>query len=382
MKPNESPDTHTSSPSEGNEGGLSLLTMSESAALRGIAILGIMLHNYCHWLGFAVKENEYTFDAARPVQFWDKLSSFDSDLFIHFFSFFGHYGVPIFLFVSGFGLVKKYEKKLSDNTHMTYSRPQGRAGQGLFSFMKRHFIKLFRLMIIGYVVFVAVYFLRNNNGAEVYSIDRVLAQLTMVINFVYSNPDKVIKPGPYWFFGLMLQLYALYILLYNRWRNWQVLVVTVVACWAIEWAANVAGSDVLNFVRYNFIGGVLPFVMGIAYARWGRELPSMGYVSLALLSALAVLFGGFWFHSWLWVPVFIVIGAVSTVRLLPSWLLNPAAWVGALSAAIFVMHPLARELIIGHYRRSEIYGGLVIYVFCAFAMSMLLHFFLQKRKKV
>ena len=43
--------------------GNGLLAMSESAALRGIAILGIMLHNYCHWLGFAVKENEYTFDA-------------------------------------------------------------------------------------------------------------------------------------------------------------------------------------------------------------------------------------------------------------------------------------------------------------------------------
>ena len=360
----------------------SLLTMSESAALRGIAILGIMLHNYCHWLGFAVKENEYTFDAARPVQFWEKLSSFDSDLFIHILSFFGHYGVPVFLFVSGFGLVKKYEKALSGNTSENITGLAQPSSLSPLSFMKSHFIKLFRLMIIGYVVFVAVYFLRNNNGAEVYSIDRVLAQLTMVINFVYANPDKVIKPGPYWFFGLMLQLYALYILLYNRWRNWKVLVATVVACWAIEWGANAAGWSVLNFVRYNFIGGVLPFVMGIAYARWGRSMPRMGYVSMALVSALIILFGGFWFHSWLWVPVFIVVGAVSTVRLLPSWLLNPAAWVGALSAAIFVMHPLARELIIGHYRRSEIYGGLVIYVFCAFAMSMLLHFFLQKRKKV
>ena len=63
--------------------GNGLLAMSESAALRGIAILGIMLHNYCHWLGFAVKENEYTFDAERPMQFWDKpfsSSSAASDL--------------------------------------------------------------------------------------------------------------------------------------------------------------------------------------------------------------------------------------------------------------------------------------------------------------
>ena len=38
-----------------------LLTRAECSALRGIAIIGIFLHNYCHWLGFAVKENEYTF---------------------------------------------------------------------------------------------------------------------------------------------------------------------------------------------------------------------------------------------------------------------------------------------------------------------------------
>ena len=85
------------------------LSRTESSALRGIAILGIILHNYCHFLGFAVKENEYKFDPSRPMQFLDKLFSLDSDLFIHFFSFLGHYGVPIFLFISGYGLVKKYE---------------------------------------------------------------------------------------------------------------------------------------------------------------------------------------------------------------------------------------------------------------------------------
>ena len=38
-----------------------LLSRSECHALRGLAILGIFLHNYCHWLGPAVKENEYQF---------------------------------------------------------------------------------------------------------------------------------------------------------------------------------------------------------------------------------------------------------------------------------------------------------------------------------
>ena len=72
-----------------------LLSRTESAALRGIAILGIILHNYCHFLGFAVKENEYKFDSSRPMQFFDKLFSLDSDLFIHIFSFLGKNMKPI-----------------------------------------------------------------------------------------------------------------------------------------------------------------------------------------------------------------------------------------------------------------------------------------------
>ena len=37
-----------------------LLTRTECTAMKGIAIIGIMLHNYCHWLKDIVRENEFT----------------------------------------------------------------------------------------------------------------------------------------------------------------------------------------------------------------------------------------------------------------------------------------------------------------------------------
>ena len=37
-----------------------LLSRAECNIMRGLAIMGIFLHNYCHWLGPVVKENEYT----------------------------------------------------------------------------------------------------------------------------------------------------------------------------------------------------------------------------------------------------------------------------------------------------------------------------------
>ena len=443
------------------------LSLQQTQALRGLAILGIILHNYCHFLKFAVKENEYTFTAEKPRQLLEKLMSIDSDLFIHILSFFGHYGVPVFLFISGYGLVKKYEAPHSapegatnvsaHDGNVAPASVSGRNGQATnvsahdgnvapsgaeggasssslsssLSFLLRHFRKLFRLMIWGFLLFVAVYFLRHDDGATVYTWDRIAAQLTMTVNFLYEHPDRIIKPGPYWYFGLMMQIYALYIFVIHRWRSNWLLLALVAVCWMVQ--VIVPAPDVLNFVRYNFIGGMLPFVLGVALARYegacrGYGGACRGYggtgvrgcensnealngnlapshlrtsaptdsnlaprtshlvprkehlVPTIIFSALAVFAGSFWFHSWLWVPLFIVVGAVATVSLMPQWLLKPCAWVGGISAALFVMHPLMREIIIPHYRHTDIYFGIAVYLLASVAAAMLLQWLTSKSK--
>ena len=462
------------------------LSLQQTQALRGLAILGIILHNYCHFLKFAVKENEYTFTAEKPRQLLEKLMSIDSDLFIHILSFFGHYGVPVFLFISGYGLVKKYEAPHSapegatnvsaHDGNVAAASVSGRNGQATnvsahdgnvapsgaeggasssslsssLSFLLRHFRKLFRLMIWGYLLFVAVYFLRHDDGATVYSWDRIAAQLTMTVNFLYEHPDRIIKPGPYWYFGLMMQIYALYIFVIHRWRSNWLLLALVAVCWMVQ--VIVPAPDVLNFVRYNFIGGMLPFALGVALARCENsesrcevrgtryensesrcEVRGAGYENsdegqtsdldsnlapshlrtsaptdsnlapshlptsaptdsnlapshlrtsapTIIFSALAVFAGSFWFHSWLWVPLFIVVGAVATVWLMPQWFLKPCAWVGGISAALFVMHPLMREIIIPHYRHTDIYFGIAVYLLASVAAAMLLQWLTSKSK--
>ena len=94
-----------------------LLTRTECTAMRGIAILGIMLHNYCHYVKGIVKENEYQFVDGRCNRLWEVLTNPDEFLPMHLLSFFGHYGVPVFLFLSGYGLVQKYESSLSTSSH-------------------------------------------------------------------------------------------------------------------------------------------------------------------------------------------------------------------------------------------------------------------------
>ena len=213
-----------------------------------------------------------------------------------------------------------------------------------------------------------------------FSWDKVVAQLTMVINFVFKQPDKAILPGPYWFFGLMVQLYALYILVVRRWRSWKCVCLLIVLSWLLQMAAMycyTTSPRLLNYIRYNFVGGVLPFCLGVLYARYGRDLRKMHYLLVVIVSAVAVLVGSLWFHTWLWVPLFVVAGALATVKLLPSWALGASAWMGGVSAALFVMHPVVREVVIAHYRKVDVGYGIAIYLLAAVALALLLQYVLK-----
>lgn len=353
-----SADTSSADTSSARHSSARLLTTAESKALRGIAILGIMLHNYCHFLGFAVKENEYTFTAAKPAQLLDRLMSPDMYLPVHLLSFFGHYGVPVFLFISGFGLVCKYER-------------DARGRVGTLPFTGYHYLKLLRLMFLGYIAFAVVSCL-HPHGYHGYTAGRVLAQLLMYINLL-PDPDHIIKPGPYWFFGLMLQLYVVYRLFVYRRRSLNVVVLMAV-CWlaqAVFTPAADPGGEILNRIRYNFIGGMLPFGAGVLYARCGRCLPAWAYACVALVSAAAVFAGSFAFQAWLWVPLFVVTGAVATIRLVPARALGVCVWFGAVSSALFVVHPVTREIIISMSYRGQVYMGLLVYIAASILLAWL-----------
>ena len=88
------------------------MTLDDTLVLRGMSILIIILHNYIHRFSNVV---------------------FDSGLFLDLISHYGHYGVPVFVFQSGYGLVMKYEKK---EVSLKFRK-----------FMKRHADKLWLLLL-------------------------------------------------------------------------------------------------------------------------------------------------------------------------------------------------------------------------------------------
>lgn len=329
-----------------------MLTKSDNHLLKGIAILSIMLHNLLHLLPGAVAENEFTFSARniQRVLFEFHHSQEVWRMIASVFSHFGHYGVPIFLFLSGYGLVMKYEKSLTQ-------------APSTLPFLWQHMKKLWGLMIPGFVV--ALFFLTDWH--------------TFTLSFGKSNPwltlgflgnffefDTLLY-GPWWFFSLMLQFYLIYRCIFYRWRTalplWSIVGLSLLAMWLANESnihLEISDSSLLHYLRVSALGHLLPFALGISAARWGgaatmtkwrNNLSPILQRSLALLTSLLGLVllycSAFHFAFWLFSPLFAIMAVVPWTSLLrhPSLRMGWEHW-GFYSSALFVYHPIIRAEIL------------------------------------
>ena len=332
--------------------------------MKGIAILGIMLHNYSHWLKGIARENEYTWLQWKNDRLWEILQQPDEWLPMHLVSYFGHYGVPVFLFLSGFGLVMKYERS-------------GQPEASFWRFTRYNYLKLFRIFIVGFVFFTMLD--AFTPSIHRYLASEVLAMLGMYANFL-EHPSEVVWPGPYWYFSVTMQLYILYRLLFHRWRHWGIVVVLMVGCWLWQ-MFYLDDSETLERLRYNLIGGMLPFGMGILAGRWSEWLEvfierygQQWIISFVLLLSmfLIFLFSFLSSQTWLWVPALIVVGTIALVKLIPSQVMPYIMWLGTISAAIFVTHPIVRKIFVRPYIHEDMYAGLLLYVVATLLLSWLM----------
>ena len=259
-----------------------------------------------------------------------------------------------------------------------YYQPNNRCGgrkpsarqTAFLPFVGHHYAKLFKMMIVGFVIFTMVDAITP--GRHNYQLMDILGQLFMFNNMM-PDPDHVIWPGPYWFFGLMMQLYIVYRLL--LWRKGDIFpLLLIVACWAMQAFCDPEG-DTLNRVRYNFMGGVLPFCAGLLYARHAKPMSHAFWVTQTIISVVLVFFFSFNFQLWLWAPLFVCSASVGIAKLTPAKINKWIAWMGGISAALFVLHPITRKIFIPISRHGDVYTGLLLYVVASIALAWFYHNF-------
>ena len=142
-------------------------------------------------------------------------------------------------------------------------------------------------------------------------------------------------------------------------------------------------SEAMNRYRYNFMGGMLPFGFGILYARYGRELSSRAVSCLFVVSMVSVLVGSITMVGWTLVPLLVCIATVTLVKLITyfhaHWLQSGLIWMGGVSAALFVCHPITRKIFIPLSRQGDYYAGLLLYVVASLALAW---FFRELMKRI
>ena len=161
----------------------------------------------------------------------------------------------------------------------------------------------------------------------------------------------------------------------------------MVGCWI--WQLCYCDDMVtLERLRYNLVGGLLPFGMGLLAARSEKLKEMCGKLRLplyAVLFMLSILFA-FYFsllspQMWLWVPALAVVGTMALVKLMPQWLMPSVVWLGTISAAIFVMHPLVRKIFIRPYLQYDQYAGLLLFIVATLLVSWLVKKMIDKMPK-
>ena len=167
----------------------------DTLLLKGLAIVAIVFHNYFHWFYTTTRENEFGFSAENFPNFIDAVISTPQEIIHAFFTYFGHLGVVLFIFISAYGLAKSYP-------HVS----------GYFSFVVSRFRKIYPPVIIALAMWL-IFFGRQQGvtGPFYYLIDHIDSVMYLLLGVSNFIPGYAMKPvGPWWFIPFILQFYLLY----------------------------------------------------------------------------------------------------------------------------------------------------------------------------
>lgn len=300
------------------------LTKEQCYYIKGLSILLIMIHNFEDWL-FGIVCNEMSYVQSRTDVFLAGVFTKYSIWYV--FAFAGWVGVALFFFLSGYGLSKKYEEKRINK----------------LDYMKIHFIKLWKLLIPIYILYILV---ASCFFGESFSFINVIAQLTLTINLFQSGS---INPGVYWFFGAIIQFYFLFLCIRKMNTKWLIafMLLFLFFNYIILYFTN---ENTMEWTRHNFVGWAVPFLLGMIFARKkicfskynSRILCSISFLFLSLCLTVKAL-----------IPLTEIVAIVFILSFCDCFRIKVFFNIGVISASVFVIHPFVRLIILNTYCSSN-----------------------------
>ncbi|WP_300673813.1 acyltransferase family protein [Soonwooa sp.] len=253
-------------------------TLDDTNYFKGIAILLIVLHNYLHWqAGFSI-ENESDFSANNAIVFLSNLYPIKwPSFFVSIFSFLGHYGVQLFIFFSAYGLSIQFIK--NENTSFNY-----------FKYLKSRLKKLYFLLIFGFIVYHIFFYI---GFGEFYSLKKTAVKsilLSSSISNFYKPWTYNMLSGPFWFFGLMVQLYVVFPFLFKILKKYKLVVILSVTYLLIILLYYMVDKQTSFNILPTLIGHLPEVFLGIYFAqnKWKKPSLLVFIISLIIFSVSQV----------------------------------------------------------------------------------------------
>ena len=306
------------------------ISKQDTTLFKAIGILLIVFHNYFNWIPPTIHINEFIFSAEAIKNLYNGIIHTPFETINLLFSFFGHYGVQIFIFISGVGLTRAMlHKKTKYGTYIL------------------HRLKPLYAMLIVAIVFYFLsrivmdyYILHSKDWLD-------LLWKLLLIHTLIPHQGLSIN-GPWWFLGLIFQLYLLFPLLFNIIRK--INLKGVIAICLFSFACTYMVIYVFPvpegiYWMANSIAHLPEFAFGIFVAmNFSKKIHPAIFVSALIVFILGNFYKIFFPLSFLSITIilYFIVSKLITIINKSKWLTKALLNIGTLSMAIFITHNFFR----------------------------------------
>jgi peptidoglycan/LPS O-acetylase OafA/YrhL len=308
------------------------LSKNDTIALKAFGILLIVLHIFFHSFPGWDIENEFWFSRSN-YQFIRNsiLRSGFFDALGLLFSYFGHYGVNAFVFLSSYGLYQSYRNK-----KLQY-----------WQFVKKRVSKLYPAFFLGVLFYLAYNIIATKgfNHPNLYL--GSLLRLSLLSNFIPGESFRVV--GPWWFYSMIIQFYLIFPLLrriFDRYGAGALLLLSILS-YMIQLLFNNTLVQHGLFLNTTVIGHLPVFALGLVLARENNI--SMRWWLFVVVSLLFY-FGNNsevgWMFTRVWFVMMMLYVYLLIKKFIPSKTSVPArliSFIGSISMYIFVVNGFLRQ---------------------------------------
>ena len=302
------------------------LTRADASVIKALAILMIVAHNYFHQVKPFPGENEMAFHAETFWKMVFQIAEHPFDAFHPIASFFGHYGVHIFLFMSGYGLTKKALGYVQKHGGISWT--------DLWKVSLNQIAKIVSLTLVGVSILCLYKYIAWGTLPDAEFFTKYLVFLTFTEN---------LRPGDFgyfvsvwWFMALIVQFYLLFPIIFKGLSRHAYLTLSIgVVCQLLAVSIYEPLLEHHVLVYATPLGQMVLFMLG-GYLAMGRRLSRWIVLPLVVVLPLTFIDPNFFHLSFVAVTVFLMLAyGLLRERLIAS---KTLLWIGGMSMFIYIVH--------------------------------------------